>query len=96
MSTVPTNSSKPSTPGIKGKKNNNLGVSVSNMSPSSGGIDSPGGAIGSPLPEMNLPEEFQLTLKLEDFEILDELGAGNGGTVNLVKHTPTNKIMARK
>jgi mitogen-activated protein kinase kinase 1 len=32
----------------------------------------------------------------EDFERLGELGAGNGGVVNKVRHLPTELIMARK
>ena len=32
----------------------------------------------------------------DDFEKLDELGAGNGGVVTKVLHRPTGLIMARK
>ena len=35
-------------------------------------------------------------LDKNDFEKLDELGAGNGGVVTKVRHIPTNLIMARK
>ena len=35
-------------------------------------------------------------LNTEDFEKLDELGAGNGGVVTKVLHKPTGLIMARK
>ena len=35
-------------------------------------------------------------LSSEDFEKLDELGAGNGGVVTKVLHKPTDLIMARK
>ncbi|CUA68809.1 mitogen-activated protein kinase kinase 2 [Rhizoctonia solani] len=38
----------------------------------------------------------RLDLKLEDLEELRELGAGNGGTVKLVKHLPTQTTMAKK
>ncbi|KAG8733861.1 MAP kinase kinase (MEK) [Ceratobasidium sp. 423] len=38
----------------------------------------------------------KLDLKLEDLEELRELGAGNGGTVKLVKHLPTQTTMAKK
>lgn len=40
--------------------------------------------------------EFQLDLKTDDFQILKELGAGNGGTVSKVMHPATKIIMARK
>lgn len=32
----------------------------------------------------------------EDLEIINELGAGNGGTVSKARHIPTGAIMARK
>ncbi len=35
-------------------------------------------------------------LKDEDFDKLDELGAGNGGVVTKVRHRPSGIIMARK
>ncbi|CAB4015395.1 dual specificity mitogen-activated kinase kinase 1 [Paramuricea clavata] len=35
-------------------------------------------------------------LGTDDFEKLDELGAGNGGVVTKVRHSPTKLIMARK
>jgi hypothetical protein len=35
-------------------------------------------------------------LGTDDFEKLDELGAGNGGVVTKVRHKPTKLIMARK
>jgi len=40
--------------------------------------------------------EFQLDLKTDDFQILKELGSGNGGTVSKVMHPATKIIMARK
>ena len=40
--------------------------------------------------------EFQLDLRLEDLRTIEELGAGNGGTVSKVVHVPTNTIMAKK
>lgn len=35
-------------------------------------------------------------LKDEDFEPICELGAGNGGVVNKVRHKPSGLVMARK
>jgi mitogen-activated protein kinase kinase len=40
--------------------------------------------------------EFKLDLRAEDLEVVNELGAGNGGTVSKVRHIPTGAIMARK
>ncbi|KAJ3077403.1 MAP kinase kinase (MEK) [Podochytrium sp. JEL0797] len=37
-----------------------------------------------------------LKLRDKDLEFLGELGAGNGGTVSLVKHIPSGILMARK
>ncbi|KAG0332749.1 MAP kinase kinase (MEK), partial [Podila humilis] len=49
-----------------------------------------------PLPDLELGVEFKLDLRSEDLQTLEELGAGNGGTVSRVIHLPTKSIMARK
>jgi hypothetical protein len=48
------------------------------------------------LQEMALPPPTKMELKPEDIHVISELGAGNGGTVSKVSHTPSGKIMARK
>jgi len=48
------------------------------------------------LPDLELGVEFKLDLRSEDLQTLEELGAGNGGTVSRVIHLPTKSIMARK
>lgn len=48
------------------------------------------------LANLDVGSETKLDLKLEDLEDLRELGAGNGGTVKLVKHLPTQMTMAKK
>lgn len=40
--------------------------------------------------------EFKVDLRNEDLEFIKELGAGNGGTVSKVLHTPTKVVMAKK
>ena len=40
--------------------------------------------------------EFDMDLKPEDFIVLKELGAGNGGTVSKVQHVVTKQVWARK
>lgn len=40
--------------------------------------------------------EFKLDLRAEDLQVINELGAGNGGTVSKVMHVATKKIMAKK
>lgn len=45
---------------------------------------------------LELGIEFKLDLRAEDLEPVQELGAGNGGTVTRVRHIPTGAIMARK
>ncbi|QRV77625.1 mitogen activated protein kinase kinase [Ceratobasidium sp. AG-Ba] len=48
------------------------------------------------LANLDVGSETKLDLKLDDLEELRELGAGNGGTVKLVKHLPTQTTMAKK
>jgi mitogen-activated protein kinase kinase len=48
------------------------------------------------LANLDIGSDTKLDLKLEDLEDLRELGAGNGGTVKLVKHLPTQMTMAKK
>jgi mitogen-activated protein kinase kinase len=40
--------------------------------------------------------EIKFDLKNEDLKDLQELGQGNGGSVNKVEHVPTGTIMAKK
>jgi hypothetical protein len=40
--------------------------------------------------------EFKLDLRAEDLQKIEELGAGNGGSVDKVLHVPTRTIMAKK
>lgn len=40
--------------------------------------------------------ELRLDLRPDDFENVDELGRGNGGTVCKVLHVRTNTVMAKK
>ncbi|PHH89422.1 hypothetical protein CDD83_6075 [Cordyceps sp. RAO-2017] len=46
--------------------------------------------------QLEIGIEYKLDLRPEDLEILKELGSGNGGTVNKVKHLTTGTVMARK
>ncbi|KAJ9075226.1 MAP kinase kinase (MEK) [Entomophthora muscae] len=48
------------------------------------------------LPDLEIGTEFKLDLREEDLQNLEELGAGNGGTVSRALHIPTKKIMAKK
>jgi hypothetical protein len=61
-----------------------------------GGSDSPTGGATTAMQEMSLPQETQMSLRPGDLEVLSELGAGNGGTVNKVLHKPSGNVMARK
>ncbi|TPX34543.1 hypothetical protein SmJEL517_g02835 [Synchytrium microbalum] len=80
---------------------NSAAVSIASLN----GIDpedSPSGQVVSKMDELTIDKlpkgegEWGKDIKLDDLLILDELGAGNGGTVNKVLHRPTNTIMARK
>jgi len=70
-----------------------------NSGPSDGDSQVPG-SIGSgtsvAVDALQIGVEFQLDLKTDDFQILKELGAGNGGTVSKVMHPATKIVMARK
>lgn len=48
------------------------------------------------LQDLQIGLELRLDLRGEDIETLEELGAGNGGTVCKVVHQPTKTIMAKK
>ncbi|KAI9032590.1 kinase-like domain-containing protein [Phycomyces nitens] len=48
------------------------------------------------LSDLQIGLELRLDLRTEDLETLEELGAGNGGTVTKVMHIPTKTIMAKK
>lgn len=60
------------------------------------GPESPSSVLAPPLESMSIPDDLTLELQPQDIHTLKELGAGNGGTVSLVTHTPTQTIMARK
>ncbi|KAJ3416675.1 MAP kinase kinase (MEK) [Chytridiales sp. JEL 0842] len=45
--------------------------------------------------DLSLPPQFS-DIKPGDIEVLSELGAGNGGTVNKIEHKPSKTLMARK
>ncbi|KAI8923542.1 kinase-like domain-containing protein [Entophlyctis helioformis] len=70
------------------------------ITPSAAGIsqevESPSSVLAPQLADLSIPKNLQLDLKTEDIVVLQELGAGNGGTVSKVQHKPTNTIMARK
>ncbi|KAL1936115.1 hypothetical protein VTP01DRAFT_249 [Rhizomucor pusillus] len=48
------------------------------------------------LSDLEIGLELRLDLRPEDFQTIDELGRGNGGTVCKVLHVRTNTVMARK
>lgn len=48
------------------------------------------------LNDLEIGLELRLDLREEDIKNLEELGAGNGGTVYKVLHIPSKRIMAKK
>lgn len=48
------------------------------------------------LSTLEIGVEFKLDLRAEDLKVVNELGAGNGGTVSKVIHVATRALMARK
>ncbi|KAI8817147.1 kinase-like domain-containing protein [Fimicolochytrium jonesii] len=86
----------PATPSRRARPRPILPINLDRL-PSHQELESPsGGALVPQLSELSLPQETKLDLKREDIEILQELGAGNGGTVHKVRHIPTGTIMAKK
>lgn len=53
-------------------------------------------SIGEQLSTLEIGVEFKLDLRAEDLKVVNELGAGNGGTVSMVIHAPTKTMMAKK
>lgn len=96
------------TPGTIRKKRNFKGLSLpqkrvnstGSLSPSSDEQPTSRADVAADLTQhlsgLEIGVELKLDLKAEDLQNLDELGAGNGGTVNKVMHLPTKTIMAKK
>ncbi len=45
---------------------------------------------------VDIPQALKLNVELQDVQVIQELGAGNGGTVHKVLHKTTGTIMALK
>jgi hypothetical protein len=54
------------------------------------------GKLCNQLNDLEIGLELRLDLRPEDFDTVDELGRGNGGTVCKVLHVRTQTVMARK
>lgn len=52
--------------------------------------------LSNALANLDMNREIKFELKSEDLMDLQELGAGNGGSVKKVEHMPTRTIMAKK
>jgi mitogen-activated protein kinase kinase len=52
--------------------------------------------LSNALANLDMNAEIKFELKAEDLKDLQELGAGNGGSVKKVEHIPTGTIMAKK
>ncbi|KAJ3218174.1 Dual specificity mitogen-activated protein kinase kinase 1 [Dinochytrium kinnereticum] len=55
-----------------------------------------GGVVPTTTDPLLLFPEGEVKFKDRDFQFIEELGAGSGGSVSKVLHKPTNSIMARK
>ncbi|KAI8848920.1 kinase-like domain-containing protein [Chytridium lagenaria] len=78
----------------KAKKKASLGLKLDSLPPSEE-FDSPSQAKPLTTVDLSLPPQFS-DMKIEDIDIISELGVGNGGTVNKIMHKPTSTLMARK
>ncbi|KAI9287109.1 kinase-like domain-containing protein [Umbelopsis sp. AD052] len=77
----------------------NSPIIVHPPSPTEAGIksvDAEYNEVNGRLQDLEIGLELRLDLRAEDIETLEELGAGNGGTVCKVLHKPTKTIMAKK
>lgn len=45
---------------------------------------------------VDIPQALKLNVELQDVQVIQELGAGNGGTVHKVLHKTTGTVMALK
>ncbi|KAL1924978.1 uncharacterized protein VTP21DRAFT_4632 [Calcarisporiella thermophila] len=66
--------------------------------PPTGGAEGrdPYGKFLEQLKDLEIGLELMLDVRAEDLKPLEELGAGNGGTVTKVLHMPTKTVMAKK
>ncbi|KAJ6504703.1 ste7-like protein [Mycena vitilis] len=53
-------------------------------------------ALSNTLANLDMNTEIKFDLRNEDLRDIRELGQGNGGSVKLVEHVPTGKMMAKK
>lgn len=59
-------------------------------------VPDPAISLSEQLNSLEINVEFKLDLRAEELQEMNELGAGNGGTVTKVVHTATKTIMAKK
>ena len=84
---------------LKRKNVKGLGLSLANAPPAKGPSQQQKedtDEISNRLGTLEIGVEVQLDLRAEDLQVIQELGAGNGGTVSKVMHVATQKIMAKK
>jgi hypothetical protein len=78
---------------VRRKRNiKNLGLPTNNKRLEEAKQDKNDASIGP----LEIGIELKLDLHPEDLQVIEELGAGNGGTVSKVLHVPTRTIMAKK
>jgi len=93
-------SDAPNKPASAKKKSPGLGLKIAatGRTVSDSQLDSTGqaGGLVPPPRPIELPRSNKLNVKVEDLDVMEELGAGNGGTVHRVVYKPTGAILARK
>ena len=85
----------PRTMAKKNRKGLKIGAGIADSS-SHVGLSNKRDSLADKLSNLEIGVEYQLELRHEDFDVLNELGSGNGGTVSKVKHKPSKMVMARK
>lgn len=81
---------------LKRKNVKGLALSAPKPAPPTLQEDRSRDSIGDQLSTLEIGVEFKVDLRAEDLKVVNELGAGNGGTVSKVIHAPTKTIMAKK
>jgi mitogen-activated protein kinase kinase len=86
---------------IEGDNNSADGIAALSSTPGSGSQynakrNTYHTALSNKLAALDMKDEIKFELRNEDLKDLQELGAGNGGSVKKVQHVPTQTIMAKK
>ena len=78
------------------KRKNVKGLMLAKSEPAAPEPPPTGHDLAGQLSTLEIGVEFKLDLRAEDLQVINELGAGNGGTVSKVMHQTLKTVMAKK